>query len=79
MTQMGVPHQPQLFEQLERPIDGGDIDTGRALLDPRRDLVGRAVLEHLDGFEYQLPLRGEAVATSTQLRGQVDLVDRRGS
>ena len=79
MPQMRVPHQPQLFEQLECPIDGGDVHTGRTLLDPRRDLVGRAVLERLDGFEYELPLRGEAVATSTQLRGQVDLVDRRGS
>ncbi len=79
MTQVGVPHQPQLFEQLERPIDGGDVDTSRALLDPRRDLVGRTVLERLDGFEYQLPLWGQAVATGAQLRGQVDVVDRRGS
>ena len=50
MTQMGVPHQPQLFEQLERAIHGGDVDTGRALLDLCRNLVGRAVLERLDGF-----------------------------
>jgi hypothetical protein len=62
MTKMRVTDQAKFFKQLERSIDGRDVDRGGCLPDLRQDLLGRRMPECLHGLEHQLPLGRQPVA-----------------
>ena len=57
VTQVGVTDQSELLEQVQRAVDGGDVDALRGLPDLGQDLFGRRVVEVLDGLEYEFALR----------------------
>src|SRR5215472_7099056 len=61
VAQVGVRHQAELLEQFEGPVDGGDVDPARGLLDVGPDLLWRGVLELGDCCEDQLTLGRNAV------------------
>jgi hypothetical protein len=60
--QVGVVDQPELFEQLERAVDGGDVDPGSPLTHVVVHLLGRGVAQLVHCFEDELALRGESQA-----------------
>src|SRR5215469_14592105 len=66
VAQMGVRHQTELLEQFEGPVDGGDVDAARGLLDVGPDLLRRGVLELGDRREDQLTLGRNAVTAGSQ-------------
>src|SRR3954466_7460754 len=68
VPEVGVRHQPELLEELERPVDRRDVDALRRTADPLGDLVGGGMPEVGDRLEHQLPLRGQPVAPGAQLR-----------
>ncbi|GAA1598672.1 hypothetical protein GCM10009828_025610 [Actinoplanes couchii] len=59
MRQVRVIHQPELFEQLKGPVDGGDVDAGGTLTDRVVHRLGRRMTEIMHRFEDQLTLWGE--------------------
>jgi len=68
VAQVRVRHQAELLEELEGPVDGGDVHPARGTANPRGNLVRRGVPERRHGLEDQLPLRGEAVSAGAKLR-----------
>lgn len=56
MVQMGVPHHPDLLEELERAVDRRQVD----IIDGVEDLFGRGVAEMADSCEHALALSGHA-------------------
>ena len=54
VVQMGVPHHPDLLEELQRAVDGRQVD----VLDGVEDLFGRGVSEFADSDEHPLALSG---------------------
>jgi len=66
-AQVGLPYQSQPYEELQRAVDGGDIDVGELLLHVSADLFGahvRAITaEHVP---YERSLRRETVAEFVQ-------------
>lgn len=67
VAQVGVRNESELFEQIERAVDGGDVDAGRSFAHFGDDLIGSGMPETGDGFKDELPLRSEAVAPRPQL------------
>jgi hypothetical protein len=63
MTKVRVADQAKLFKQLERPIDGRDVDRADCLPDLCQDLLGRRMPECLHGLEHQLPLGRQPMAS----------------
>ena len=66
VPEVGVGHQAELFEQLKRTVDGGDIHAACGLLYVGPDFLGRGVLQLGDRREDQLALWRHAVATGPQ-------------
>jgi len=58
--QVRVGHQAELLEELQRAVNGGDVDTGGGLRHLEVHLVGRGVAKVVHRLEHQLALRGEA-------------------
>src|SRR2546421_3363831 len=67
VPQMRVADQPQLLKQLQRAVDGRDVDAARGTPHLAEDVVGGGVFQGIDGFEHQLALRRQPVAALTQL------------
>ena len=40
VSEVRVRYEPELFQQVKRPVDRGDVDGGRGAFDLCRDLVG---------------------------------------
>ncbi len=76
VAQVRVPHQAELLQQLQRPVDRGLVDRPGPLAHVRQHLVRGRVTELLDGVEHQLALRGEPVALRAQGRLPVRLALR---
>ena len=68
VPEVRVLHEPELLEQLERSVDGGDVDPAGRPAYPFRDLVGSGVTERRDCFEHELALRGQAVSARAEAR-----------
>src|SRR3954465_8974405 len=66
VAEMGVGDEAELLEQLERAIDGRDVDAAGGAAYPLGDLVGGGVAERGDGLEDELALRGEPVAARAE-------------
>ncbi|GIF24194.1 hypothetical protein Ate02nite_69240 [Paractinoplanes tereljensis] len=66
MRQVGVIDQPELFEQLEGAIDGGDVDPGDPLTDRGVHLLGRGVTEIMHRLQDELALRREPQPALTE-------------
>ena len=67
VVQVGVGDEAEAVEQLERPVDRGDVDALGGLLDAGRDLFRGRVVELGDRLEDELALRGDPVAAGPQL------------
>jgi 4-amino-4-deoxychorismate lyase len=67
MTEVGVPDEPDLLQQLQRPVDGGDVDAVHALADALRG----GVAEGAHRGQHLLALRGQPQAAGPQLVGEV--------
>ena len=66
VAQVGVPHEPEPVEQVERAVDRGDVDRRRRLLDALSDLFGRRVLQRPDRVQHELALRRHAQTPPVQ-------------
>ena len=62
-----MSNEPDLLQQFERPIDGGDVDT----VDRFADLLGRCVAERAHGVQYLLALRSHPKPESAQPCGEL--------
>ena len=71
VAEVRVPDQAELLEDLERAVDGGDVDRRGLLAHPRQHLVGGGVAEGVDRAQDQLALRGQPVALLPQRRPPV--------
>ena len=58
--QVRVGHQAEFLEQLQRAVDGGDVDAGGGLRHLEVHLVGRGVAKAVHRLEHELTLCGEA-------------------
>jgi hypothetical protein len=67
VPQMGVPNQSNRLEELERPVDGGEIDLGDGL----PELLRGRMPELPHGSQDPIALRGHPQAPRVQLRGKV--------
>ena len=63
MTEVRMTDKAKLFKQLERSIDGRDVDSADCLPDLCQDLLRRRMPEGLHCLEHQLPLRRQPVAS----------------
>ena len=57
VPEMGVPHQPQPFEQVQAAVHRGDVHRRGLLLHLGADLLGCRMAEGADGIEHELALR----------------------
>ena len=73
VAEVGVRDEAELFEQFERPVDGGDVDAAGGRTYPLGDLVRRGVPERGAGLEDELALRRQPVSPRPQV-----LMPRRG-
>ncbi len=72
-AEVGVRHDPELLEEVERAIDGGCVDAGEALTDTLRHGLGRDVTRDAHDLPHDRPsLRRHAVALPFE--GGEDLV-----
>jgi hypothetical protein len=62
VEQVRVRHEPELLEQLERPVDGGHIDGAGGLPYVGEYFLRSSVLQPRNGLEHQLALRRDAVS-----------------
>jgi 4-amino-4-deoxychorismate lyase len=69
--QVGVRHQVELFEQLQRAVDGGDVHTGGLLADRVVHLLGRGMAEPAHRVEDELALRRKPQAAIAQQVGKL--------
>lgn len=60
-------NKADILEQLQSAIDRRDVDSCRALGHPRVYVLRGGMAEFDDGFEHELALRREAVATRSKL------------
>ena len=67
VPEMGMADQPELLQQLQRPVDGGDVDPRRRPPHLHEDVVGGRVLKGVHGFEHELALRRQPVAALPQV------------
>src|SRR5581483_10038465 len=67
VPEVGVRDHADLLEQLERAVNGRDVDAARGLLDLSADLLRGRVTEPRHRLQDELALRGHPVATGTQL------------
>src|ERR1700750_277549 len=58
VVQVRVGDEAEAVQQLQRPVDGGDVDALGGLLHAGRDLFWRRVAQPGDRLEDQLALRG---------------------
>ena len=75
VAEVGVPDEAELLEQLERAVDGGDVDAGHRLA----DLLRRGVAELAHGGQHLLALRRDAqpAARAGARRGSSAMAPRR--
>ena len=74
-AEVGLRHQGKLLQQVQGPIDSGDIDVGVSGDDLGIHLFSAdVVIAVLDGLEYHQPLRCQPVAPLAQLAGNVSNV-----
>lgn len=66
VAEMGVPYDADLFEQVQRAVDGRDVHRWRGLLYLLTDLFRSSVPELSYGFEDELTLWGHAQAAFVQ-------------
>lgn len=72
VVDVGVAHEAQLLERLERAIDGRERHGGFSRLgDKVDDLLGRRVTEALDRVEHLLALRREPPSGGSQTRAEI--------
>src|SRR5260370_41264198 len=67
VPEVRVRDQAELFEELQRAVDGRDVHAPGGLLDIRADLLGGGVLQLGHGFQDQLALRSDPVTAGPQL------------
>src|SRR5919112_6879726 len=67
---MGVVDQAELFEQLERAVDGSDVDAGGALAHVVVHRFGRRMAQLVHRLQDQLALRGEPQTALPEHRGE---------
>lgn len=70
VRQVRVGNQAEFLQQLQRPIDRGDIHPGRGPGHLAVHLIGRGVPQRIDRLKHQLPLGGEPEPTGAQLLGE---------
>ena len=74
LAQVGVPDQPEPFQQLEVPVDRGGVRRGAVrtglVAQPGVDLLGGAVLQRGDRGQHPLALVGQPQPPGPQLRGE---------
>jgi hypothetical protein len=63
MTKVRVTDKTKLFKQLERSIDGRDVDRADGLPNLCQNFLRRRMPEGLHGLEHQLPLGRQPVAS----------------
>ena len=66
VAQVRVADQADLLQQLQCPVDGREIDPGRAAPDLGVNVLRRRVLEAADCLQHQLALGGDPVAPGAQ-------------
>src|SRR2546430_10003438 len=67
VSQVGVGDQAELFQQLQRAVDGRDVHPAGRLPHVRPDLLGTGMLKLGDGPQPKLPLGLDALAAGPQL------------
>jgi hypothetical protein len=67
VPEVGVGDHADLLEQLERAVDGRDVDPARGLLDLGADLLRGGVIEPRHRLQDELTLRCHPVAAGPQL------------
>ena len=67
VMEVGVGDHADVLEQLERAVDGGDVDAAGGLLDLGADLFRGRVVELRHRFQHELALRRHPVAAGPQL------------
>ena len=67
VPEVGVGDHPDLLEQFERPVDGGDVDPARRPLHLGADLLRGRVIESCHRLEHELALWRNPVAAGTKL------------
>ena len=67
VPEVGVGDHADLLEQLERAVDGRDVDPARGLLDLGADFLGGGVIEPRHRLQDELALRRHPVAAGSQL------------
>jgi len=67
MTQVGVAHEAEVLEQLQRAIHGGDVDVRHGIA----DLLGGRMAQRANRVEDLLALVGHAQAARPQPLGQL--------
>jgi hypothetical protein len=73
-AQVNLIDDVQLFQQLQRAVDCGDVDAGVAGPHPGIDVLSADVaLAFVDGLQHHLPLRCQAVALLTQVLDQLEM------
>ena len=70
VREVGVGDEAELLEQLQRPVDRGDVHTGSRLGYRGVHLIRGGVAEGVDRLQHQLALRGEAKPAGAELIGQ---------
>lgn len=67
VRQVRVSDQAKLLQELERPVDRGDVHTGGRLRHMCVHLVRRGVPERVHSLQHELALRGEPQPTGAKL------------
>lgn len=67
VPEMGMSDEPDLLEQFQRAVDGGDVDA----LDRFTDLLGRCVPEPANGVQHLLALRSRPKPEFAQSHGEL--------
>jgi hypothetical protein len=70
VREVGVGDEAELLEQLQRPVDRGDVHTGSRPGYRGVHLIRGGVAEGVDRLQHQLALRGEAKPPGAELIGQ---------
>ena len=63
VPEVGMADQPELLQELQGPVDGGDVHARRRPAHLAEDVVGRRVLQLVHGLQNELALRRQPVAT----------------
>jgi hypothetical protein len=66
MAEVGVGDEAELLQELQRAVDGRDVDTFGGLPHLSHDLVGSGMPKPVDRLEHELSLRGQPVAARAE-------------